>query len=128
MVLALLAAFATGFAAYTHSEGEMQTAAYLKLLAVLESRKLPLDAEGVLLFHAPLDYLVWTEYLASIFAAVNDAASSLPEVKGKELWLAGNLSPLARRNIEAAGWKVFDNQEVRLLGETEGAKERISYN
>ena len=44
VALALLAAFATGFVAYTHSDREMRAAAELKLLALLESRKAALDS------------------------------------------------------------------------------------
>jgi hypothetical protein len=83
--------------------------------------------DGVLIFHAPLDYLVWTELMARIFYAIDGAANGISGVKGKELWLAGGLSPLAQRNIEAAGWKIFDNKEIELLGKIEGANERISY-
>ena len=81
---------------------------------------------GVIVFHAPLDYLAWTETTALIFEAMDREANKIPN-KGKEIWLAGNLSPLARGNIEAAGWKIFVNQEIELLGDIEGAKERISY-
>ena len=83
--------------------------------------------DGVLIFQVPLDYLVWTEPMARIFHALDGAANSIPGAKGKELWLAGGLSRLAQKNIEAAGWKVAPNKEVELLGKIEGANERISY-
>jgi len=83
--------------------------------------------DGVLIFHVPLDYLVWTKLIARIFGAIDKAANSIQGVKGKELWLAGGLSRLAQKNIEAAGWKVAPNKEVELLGKIEGANERISY-
>ncbi len=84
-------------------------------------------ASGVVIFHAPLDYLVWTEPMARIFGAIDKAANSIQGVKGKELWLAGGLSRLAQKNIEAAGWKVVPNKEIELLGKIEGANARISY-
>lgn len=83
--------------------------------------------DGVLILQVALDYLVWTESMARIFHALDGAASSIPGAKGKELWLAGGLSRLAQKNIEAAGWKVVPNKEVELLGKIEGANERISY-
>jgi hypothetical protein len=70
---------------------------------------------GTVLFHAPLDYLAWTEPMANAFTAIDRAASALPGAKRKELWFAGGVSPLARRNIERAGWKIYHNQETRLL-------------
>ncbi len=82
---------------------------------------------GAVVFLAPLDYLAWTEPMATVFGGLDRAADAVPGVTGKELWLAGGLSPMARRNIEAAGWKIVDGQEIALLGEIEGAKERISY-
>ncbi len=84
-------------------------------------------ASGDVIFPAPLDYLVWTKLIARIFGAIDKAANSIQGVKGKELWLAGGLSRLAQKNIEAAGWKVAPNNEVKLLGKIEGANERISY-
>ena len=82
--------------------------------------------DGVIAFHAPLDYLSWTEEMATIFDAINRYANTVPN-KGKQLWLAGNLSPMARSNIEAAGWQIFHDQEINLLGKIEGATERVSY-
>ncbi len=83
--------------------------------------------DGILVFHAPLDYLVWTEPMARIFHAVDRAANGIAGVKGKELWLAGSLSPLVQKNLESTGWKVVVHKENQLLGKIEGANERISY-
>ncbi len=65
--------------------------------------------------------------MARIFHAIDSAANGIPGVKGKELWLAGSLSSLARKNIEALGWNIHDGKEIELLGKIEGANERISY-
>jgi len=70
---------------------------------------------GTILFHAPLDYLAWTEQIASAFAAIDRMAGSLSGVSGKELWFAGGVSPKARQNIERAGWKIYHNVESRFL-------------
>ncbi len=77
------------------------------------------SVDGVLIFHVPLDYFVWTEPMARIFHAIDRAANGIPGAKGKDLWLAGYLSPLAQKNIEAAGWKVVPNNEIELLGKIE---------
>ncbi len=66
--------------------------------------------------------------MARIFYAIDSAVDSQSGIKGKELWLAGNLSPTARRQIENAGWRVNVNADVGLLGEQEGMNESLSYN
>ena len=70
---------------------------------------------GVVIFHAPLDYLAWTEKMARVFDALNTSVNAMAGISGKELWLAGSLSPMARQNIEMAGWRIHDNVESRLL-------------
>ena len=72
-------------------------------------------ADGKIIFHAPLDYLVWTELIARIFEAMNNVVDGMPSVSAKELWLAGTVSPIARRKIHAAGWVIHDKMEARLL-------------
>ena len=70
---------------------------------------------GIVMFHAPLDYLIWTESMARIFWAMDQAVGAMPGVAGKELWLAGFVSPMARQNIEKAGWRIHANKEHELL-------------
>jgi hypothetical protein len=70
---------------------------------------------GKIIFHAPLDYLVWTELIANIFEAMNRVVDNMPPVKGKELWLAGTVSALARQKIQDAGWVIHDKVEARFL-------------
>jgi len=63
---------------------------------------------------APLDYLVWTKLIAYVIAEIDETAGAIPGLTGKELWLTGTLTPLARQQIELAGWNVFDNAEKML--------------
>lgn len=62
----------------------------------------------------PLDYLVWTKLVAHVFAEIDETASAIPGVKGKEFWITGTLTPLANQQIQKFGWKVFDKIEKRL--------------
>jgi len=72
-------------------------------------------ADGKLLFIAPNDYFAWTEDLereadeSGVFVA-----DQLPGVTSKELWLSGAISPLARQNLEQAGWVVNENTADQL--------------
>ena len=70
---------------------------------------------GKIIFHAPLDYLVWTELISNIFEAMNRVVDRMPPVNSKELWLAGTVSALARQKIQDAGWVIHDKVEARLL-------------
>ncbi|MGZ8521757.1 MAG: hypothetical protein ACXWX7_16585 [Candidatus Binatia bacterium] len=70
---------------------------------------------GALVVNLPLDYLVWTEPMAQLLAGGNQLVNELPGIKEKQLWLAGTLSPKARKEIESRGWKVRDQAEAHLF-------------
>jgi hypothetical protein len=68
-------------------------------------------ANGVVVFCFPLDYLAWTEGNAKLAEALNRQVSALPDIRGKEIRIAGGISPQARKGLENLGWKVLDNQK-----------------
>jgi hypothetical protein len=68
-------------------------------------------ANGTLVFCFPLDYLAWTEDNAKLAEALDRQVSALPDVRGKEIRIAGGISPNARKALEGLGWKVLDNQK-----------------
>jgi hypothetical protein len=41
--------------------------------------------------------------------------SALPDVKQKEIRIAGGISPEARKAVEDLGWKVLDRQSGQLI-------------
>lgn len=53
----------------------------------------------------PLDYLAWTPTMAGVAESFASAAKAL-QVKTKKLIITGEVSPLAARNLKAAGWTV----------------------
>ena len=69
---------------------------------------------GKAVMAVPLDYLVWTKLIAHVFSEIDETASAIPGVAGKELWLTGTLTPLANQQIQKAGWKVFHKTEEKL--------------
>ena len=69
---------------------------------------------GKAIMVAPLDYLVWTKLIAHVFSEIDETASAIPGVTGKELWLTGTLTPLANQQLQKAGWKVFDKSDKML--------------
>jgi hypothetical protein len=73
------------------------------------------SGNGSVLFCLPVDYLAWTEANASLAAALDRQVSTMQEVRGKEIRLAGGISPTARTALEAMGWTVHDRQEAQLM-------------
>ena len=57
---------------------------------------------GGLVVAAPVDMVAWTERLHR-FASRPDLAT-----KKRSLWLSGQLTPLARRQLTEAGWAVHE--------------------
>ncbi len=54
----------------------------------------------------PVDYLFWTSRVARVAQALTANVPSRPRVARRELWIAGNVSPRARQELEALGWTV----------------------
>jgi len=69
---------------------------------------------GKAIMAVPLDHLVWTRLMAHVFAEIDETASAIPGIAGKELWITGTLTTLARQQIQNAGWNVHDKSEKRL--------------
>jgi hypothetical protein len=68
-------------------------------------------ANGIVVFCLPLDYLAWKEDSARLAESLDRQVSALPDVRGKEIRIAGGISPHARKVLEDLGWKVLDNQK-----------------
>lgn len=60
---------------------------------------------GNIMTMLPVDYLSWTEGIASAAETSVDRGRQYPEAQ-RELWLLGDISPRARREITARGWIV----------------------
>jgi hypothetical protein len=70
---------------------------------------------GALVFNLPLDYLVWTEPMAQLLTGANQLVNNLQGIKEKQVWIAGTLSPRARKEIESRGWQIHDRAEAQLM-------------
>jgi len=66
---------------------------------------------GAVLAATPLDYVAWTQAMAKFLDGLDRQIAALPGVSGKEWWLTGSVSPLARQQFEKRGWTVTDNAE-----------------
>ncbi len=70
--------------------------------------------DGRTVVAVPLDYLAWTDALAQSMAGAEGSLKAA--AGGRELWLGGTISPLARKTLEAQGWKVYDKTADKLIG------------
>lgn len=71
------------------------------------------DESGAALIPFPLDHGVWTKRAEKI---INKLAADLKAAgyDKRELWVAGTLSPLARKQMEQRGIRVTENVDKRL--------------
>jgi len=66
-------------------------------------------------FNVPLDHLVWTQDMAKLLTAADARVTQLTRPANKQLWVAGTVSPRAKKEIETLGWQVQERSEERLL-------------
>lgn len=64
----------------------------------------------------PVFRLPWTREIAQAAEAVLEEASTVGRVRRLELWLTGEPSPRARKELEARGFMVHEGAFLRLLG------------
>ena len=72
--------------------------------------------DGKTVVNVPVDHLVWTESLAQSVEKAEAQLKAQPKPAGRELWIGGTISPLARKALESRGWKVFDKTAEKLVG------------
>jgi hypothetical protein len=84
------------------------------------------DADGIPVFLTkngkiiaifPLDYIAWTPNIARKVTAVSAAIKQMPGISGKELWVTGKVHPIAKKALEAKGWKVEERVREKLGGD-----------
>jgi len=73
-----------------------------------------LTSNGKILAIFPLDYIAWTPNFARKAQAVSATIKQMPGVSGKELWVTGKVNPIARKTLEAKGWKVEERVREKL--------------
>ena len=75
-----------------------------------------LTTNGKIIAIFPLDYIAWTPNFARKMQAVSAAIKQMPGISGKELWVTGKVNPIARKSLEAKGWKVEERVREKLAG------------
>lgn len=95
------------YAAYDRKQAHVQEFRFLDQFAAA------LLEDGSLLMMAPLDHLLWTEEIAQYVASVNKHVATQASTR-KMLWFSGTASPMALKNLTAAGWQVQQKVGDRL--------------
>jgi hypothetical protein len=73
-----------------------------------------LTNNGKIIAIFPLDYIAWTPNFARKAQAISAAIKQMPGISGKELWVTGKVNPIARKALEAKGWKVEERVGEKL--------------
>src|SRR5271157_2538668 len=75
-----------------------------------------LTNNGKIIAIFPLDYIAWTPNFARKAQAVSGAIKQMSGISGKEFWVTGKVNPIARKALEAKGWKVEERVREKLAG------------
>ena len=69
---------------------------------------------GKIVFNVPLDYLIWTKNMAAVASIITQNVARMEGISGREIWVTGTMSPLARESISKMGWTVHDQAQSKL--------------
>ena len=67
--------------------------------------------DNKIVFNVPLDYMSWTKGLATVARIITQEVALMDDVTGREIWVAGRFSPLAKKSLEKMGWAIFENSD-----------------
>jgi hypothetical protein len=65
--------------------------------------------DNVVVLNLPMDYMLWTDDMATAMQLLNEYVNNLFWVEQKKVYFTGSVSPLARKNITNYGWEIIDN-------------------
>jgi hypothetical protein len=74
-----------------------------------------LTVNGALVFNIPVDYVSWTQEVAQVVTTASGLADKLPNIREKQLWVTGTLSPRARAEMQRLNWKVYERNEPLIV-------------
>jgi hypothetical protein len=108
-----------GFAKFRRRQAEMMAAYHTKVNPVkkfiwIGGTPILSTKNGTIVIPVPVDHVVWTRRLAQWFMEDLDISRKMTPPKGKELWMAGTVSALAKKNFEARGWIVKEHVADQL--------------
>ena len=102
------------YANYHKSVKPIQAFVLVSKLLVVAAR----TPDGALVVNVPADDVFFTSSLADFFEAARSGLDNVPGVSRKELWIAGGMSPTARKWLTDSGWQVHTDARKQLLSGT----------
>ena len=105
---------------FRQRQAEMMAAYHLKVSPVARMIRLGEIAgsqkkDGTLVLIFPVDHVAWLKKVKdSVMITSREVTQNIPNLTGKELWLGGTATPVARQNLEAQGWVVKENAFKKL--------------
>ena len=95
--------------------GYNEKVAPIREIAVLETVVLATDGKGSVVIPFPLDHGFWTSRANEVLGRVAVAARQKAAAGGDvEIWVTGQVSPLARRQLRQIGIKPVENVDQRV--------------
>jgi len=70
---------------------------------------------GDIIFNVPLDHLLWTKGIAAVIRIATQNVAMMEGVNGRQLWISGTASDLARESLKKMGWKIQENADAKLF-------------
>ncbi len=99
------------YANYHKSVGRLRRFVPITRMVAVAGR----TADGAVVVNAPADYIALTTNLADYVMDARAGLEPVASVSGRQLWVAGGMSAMARQWFEANGWTVHANAQKRLL-------------
>ena len=105
---------------FRQRQAEMMAAYHLKVSPVARMIRLGEMAglqkkDGTLVLTFPIDHVAWLKVVRDRTVTLSrNITQNIPNLTGKELWLGGTVTPVARQNLEAQGWVVKENVSKKL--------------
>jgi pimeloyl-ACP methyl ester carboxylesterase len=93
--------------------GYSQNVSRITSLGVVDGLPVAANRQHVIVLCWPADQLLWLPRGERIVTAVDRIVDGL-QPSGKQLWISGSVSPLARQNLTARGWAVHEGARGRL--------------
>ena len=78
-------------------------------IGAISGRPILQNRDGMVVLPLPVDYIFWTKNVASKLQLIENGIARIKDVKGKELWVSGQVEQLTGEQITNRGWKIVQN-------------------
>ena len=78
-------------------------------IGAISGRPIMKNRDGMVVLPLPVDYIFWTKNVASKLQLIENGIARIKDVKGKELWVGGQVEQLCGEQIKNRGWNIIQN-------------------